>query len=320
MGVRARDAGVQLGLRIEPSLPACVRTDPVRFRQVLINLVGNAIKFSPQGRVSLELGAEDAGGGTMRVRARVIDNGVGMTSAQMERLFMPFAQADSSTTRKFGGTGLGLAISRRLARMLGGDVTVTSTLGRGSTFEFTLVGEAVTGVSPDDSRLPIGPGAGESIGKLSGRVLLAEDGPDNQRLIRFHLLKAGAALEIVDNGVKAVERALTAERERKSFDLILMDMQMPEIDGYDATTALRDAGYTGAIVALTAHAMSGDREKCIAAGCDDYTTKPIDRARLLATCAMWMGRKRSSERGGESDGAGGVSAAASAKSPEPGAS
>jgi CheY-like chemotaxis protein/anti-sigma regulatory factor (Ser/Thr protein kinase) len=307
---------VRLELRIEPSLPACVRSDPVRFRQVLINLVGNAIKFSPQGRVALEIGAEEAGGGAARVRVRVIDNGLGMTPAQVERLFMPFSQADSSTTRKFGGTGLGLAISRRLARMLGGDVTVTSTLGRGSTFEFTLVGEVVADANPDDSCLPSGPPVGEPAGKLSGRVLLAEDGPDNQRLIRFHLQKAGATMEIVDDGVKAVERALTADREGTPFELILMDMQMPEMDGYDATTALRDAGYTGAIVALTAHAMSGDREKCLATGCDDYTTKPIDRARLLATCAMWMGRKR----GGRSDEASGLSAEAIAKSPEPGAS
>ncbi len=310
MGVRAREAGVDLRLAIDPNVPACILTDPVRFRQVLLNLVGNAIKFTPNGRVSIAAIAMPPDGNHSCVRVEVIDTGVGMTQDQMDRLFNPFVQADSSTTRKFGGTGLGLAISRKLARMLGGDVTVTSQIGEGSTFVFTLSGESVKGADPDDSVSPKGPDSATNRGQLDGRVLLAEDGPDNQRLIRHHLTKAGATVELVDNGLKAVDAAMTAQRAGTPFDLILMDMQMPELDGYDASTALRDMGYTGAIVALTAHAMSGDREKCLAAGCDDYTTKPIDRARLLATCGMWMGRKR--EVLGNA-----VTASASAKSPAP---
>jgi signal transduction histidine kinase/CheY-like chemotaxis protein len=314
MGVRAREVGVDLRLTIDPSVPTCILTDPVRFRQVVLNLVSNAVKFTPRGTVSIVVSTTPAADrGRSNIRVEVSDTGVGMTAEQITRLFTPFVQADTSTTRKFGGSGLGLAISRRLARILGGDVTVSSQIGRGSTFVFTLSGEVVEGADPDDSAMPRGPEAVQSTGKLAGRVLLAEDGPDNQRLIRHHLEKAGASVEVVDTGVKAVFAAITAHRQGLPFGLILMDMQMPEMDGYDAATALRDAGYTGAIVALTAHAMAGDREKCLAAGCDDYTTKPIDRARLLATCAMWMGRNRSAANQD-------ITAAASAKTPAPGGS
>jgi CheY-like chemotaxis protein len=267
-----------------------VRTDPLRLRQILINLIGNAVKFTERGGVTVTLSMCTPGS----LRFSVADTGPGIVPDQLERLFAPFTQADSSVTRRHGGTGLGLTISRTLARLLGGDVTATSTPGQGSTFTVDIdpgpldsagmiasVHEAASAVN----RAMPGPR------RLTCRILLAEDGPDNQRLIAFHLKKAGAQVEIADNGLAAVERALPADGSA-GFDLILMDMQMPEMDGYTAAGVLRRRGYQGPIIALTAHAMAGDREKCLSAGCDDYLTKPIDPARLIALCAArTLGRR-----------------------------
>ncbi|MFM9959590.1 MAG: CHASE4 domain-containing protein [Phycisphaerales bacterium] len=290
MRVRATQAGVALNASIDPAVPECIESDPVRARQVLLNLVSNAVKFTSKGTVSIEARAEPAPDALTTIRFRITDTGAGMTDDQLAKLFAPFVQADASTTRKFGGTGLGLAISRKLARLLGGDVTAQSTPGVGSTFEFTFAGRAISRPTTNDDAHPTTKRAAPE--HLTGTILLADDGPDNQRLIRHHLQKAGATVEVVDNGRKALDKALERLRAENGspFDLILMDMQMPEMDGYEATSTLRRAGYTGAIIALTAHAMSGDRAKCLDAGCDDYATKPIDRAVLLATCAAWMGR------------------------------
>ncbi len=287
MRVKAAEAGIGLTTAVDPGVPECIESDPVRARQVLLNLVSNAVKFTKEGGVRIEADARSGADGRTEVRVRVTDTGVGLSPEQLERLFSPFVQADASTTRKFGGTGLGLAISRRLARALDGDVTASSTVGVGSTFEFTFAGRVVdkpAGEPGHGSR-------GVATERLSGTVLLAEDGPDNQRLIGHHLRKAGAEVHVVDTGARAVEAALERARGGAPFGLVLMDMQMPEMDGYEAASTLRRSGYEGAIVALTAHAMSGDREKCLASGCDDYATKPIDRAQLIGTCAAWMGRR-----------------------------
>jgi CheY-like chemotaxis protein len=214
-----------------------------------------------------------------------------LTDEQIADLFKPFSQADATTTRRFGGTGLGLAISKRLSRELAGDIVVTSTPGKGSTFsrsvatgplhEVNLLAHTTEGQLPASSRTEVAC----ATTRLDCRVLLAEDGPDNQRLISFLLRKAVATVVVADNGQVAYDAALAAQGAGNPFDVILMDMQMPVMDGYEATSRLRAAGYTRPIVAFTAHAMSTDREKCLRVGCDDYFTKPVDRAKLIQMVA-----------------------------------
>jgi CheY-like chemotaxis protein len=199
--------------------------------------------------------------------------------------------------RRYGGSGMGLAISRRLCRMLGGDVElVSSTPGEGSHFRAEVGAGSLEGVAMLDDPAQALTVASETktkgkddLPRLTGRVLLAEDGPDNQVLIAHVLRKAGAHVEIAENGAMALRAALDARDCGQPFDCILMDMQMPEMDGYQATRALRRAGYPGPIVALTAHAMAGDRDRCIEAGCDDYATKPIDRRKLILLVAEYAG-------------------------------
>ncbi|MBL0927596.1 MAG: CHASE domain-containing protein [Phycisphaerales bacterium] len=298
---RAEEKGLAFVVERVWPLPARVRTDPLRFKQVAINLIGNAIKFTERGGVRAELSL--AGGpGSARLRLAVRDTGIGMTEEQLGRLFSAFSQADESTTRRFGGTGLGLAISRELARMLGGDVTASSAPGRGSEF----VAEFETGDLSGVPMLAGAPaGAGDEPGgaaepawpavpaRLSGRVLLVEDGADNQRLISTLLMRAGAEVEIAANGRLAVERLAACSAAgggggEAAFDLILMDMQMPEMDGCTAAAELRRRGCATPIVALTANAMAEDRERGLASGCDDYLTKPVDRARLLEVCGRHL--------------------------------
>jgi len=223
-----------------------------------------------------------------------------MSAEQIGRLFQPFVQADASTTRRFGGTGLGLTIARRLSQMMGGDIRVESQPGRGSTFSVEVAlqetdelelydprGERRTGQAPARAA---GPDAGGT--DLRGlRVLLAEDGRDNQRLITLVLERVGAEVVLAENGRIACDKALDAQRAGKPFDVILMDMQMPELDGWSATALLRSVHYDGAIVALTANAMEGDRDRCLAAGCDEFASKPIEKPKLLASIERWRGRK-----------------------------
>jgi len=250
------------------------------------------------------------------IRFEVSDSGIGMTPEQMTKLFQPFTQADASTTRKYGGTGLGLTISRRLAKLLGGDIMVLSRSGQGSTFTFTLDGGPREGVEllqdfTADQLAATGEGDDADDIRLAGRVLLAEDGEDNQALISMHLRRAGARVVIAANGRRAVEAVLRAHGGDAAIDLILMDMQMPELDGYGATRELRKAGVRVPIIALTANAMAEDRVKCLEAGCTDYLSKPISRAQLLNTVARHSSAARPQ---GQRPVAAGASAEAAASS------
>jgi CheY-like chemotaxis protein len=223
----------------------------------------------------------------------VNDTGIGLSREQLKKLFRPFTQADTSTTRRYGGTGLGLTISKRLASLLGGNVTALSERGKGSTFTVTIETGDISGVElvekpetlPDEWRQQLLRKTAARLPSLHCRVLLAEDGIDNQRLIAFVLQKAGAEVVTVDNGQIAFDTAMAALRTGHPFDVVLMDMSMPIVDGFEATERLRAAGYDRPIVALTAHAMSGDRGRCLEAGCDDYAAKPIDRNSLIRLVA-----------------------------------
>ncbi len=285
--VKAEEKGLDLRVEFDDTLPSAIESDPIRVRQVLLNLVGNAIKFTQSGSVWLHGSAAPNTDGSVSISLSVHDTGIGLEGQQIARLFKPFQQADSSTTRRFGGTGLGLTICKRLAGLLGGDISVSSQPGKGSVFTFTLVAKPLA----PESDLEVGSDQHETL-RLNGRVLLAEDGLDNQRLIQFHLKHAGAAVEVVGNGRLAVDRVVAAQTEGRPFDLVVTDMQMPELDGYGVVAELRARGCKTPIIALTANAMSGDREKCLTAGCDDYATKPINKTRLLATCAKWIGKRR----------------------------
>ena len=296
MQARAADKGLRLDIRYATSVPETIHTDPTRLRQILINLVGNAIKFTESGYVRLTVSfREEPDDGRSMIRFEVVDTGIGMTLRQLGKLFQPFSQADSSTTRQFGGTGLGLTISKRLASQLGGTVEVESEFGAGSTFQVVVPTGPLQGVEliepPGKSEhVPAGSSEAsceESVNNLQGRILLCEDAPDNQRLISFILRKAGAEVTIAENGQIALEMAMQAIDNGQPFDLILMDMQMPILDGYEATRRLRAQHYSGPIVALTAHAMTTDRQKCLQAGCDEYVTKPVKRQQLLELVAKY---------------------------------
>ena len=300
--VRADAKNVSFKTEYVGAIPETIESDPIRLKQILVNLIGNAIKFTQVGSVELitRLIGDDP---APKLQFEVTDTGIGMTAEQVSMLFQPFAQADASTTRKFGGTGLGLLISRRLAEMLGGTVTVDSKVGQGSRFCITVSAGSLQGVKMLDdpaaatiARPTTGAATDEDDAGLEGRILLAEDGLDNQRLIAHVLKRAGAQVTVTENGKLAVEAIGSAAEEGEPFDVILMDMQMPVMDGYEATSLLRQRGYRGPIIALTAHAMPGDREKCLAAGCDDYATKPVDRPKLLATIRQWQQKSHASEK------------------------
>ena len=276
---------VRLQVRYDGRVPREVLTDPTRVRQILINLAGNAVKFTKRGRI--EIAARFREDAIPLLEFEVTDTGIGMTLEQARSLFVPFTQGDTSMARRFGGTGLGLALSRRLAELLGGDLELVSTEpGSGSSFRLTIPVSLVEGTefadSPDSSLEATSKSStlAEFALPLPCRILLAEDGPDNQRLIRLILCKAGADVTVVENGEEAVKQVLTGDGA--PFDVILMDMQMPILDGYEATAQLRQAGYERPIIALTAHAMAHDRQKCLESGCDEYATKPIDRCALIA--------------------------------------
>ena len=274
----AREKNLKLEYQWESVVPESIQSDPLRFRQLLMNLVGNAVKFSEIGGVEVVARLDRS---SRKLAIDVIDTGIGMPPEVQSALFKPFTQGDSSVTRRFGGTGLGLSICKFIATGLGGEVRVTSEVELGSTFTFTID----TG-SLDDVRLlrhPVGDIVLEEIAAQpstrlrSKRILVADDGETNRKLIHLLLIQTGAEVVMVENGLQAV----TAARSN-DFDLIVMDMQMPVMDGYSAAMRLRAEGFTKPIVALTAHAMRGDEDRCFEAGCSDYLTKPIRQELLLA--------------------------------------
>jgi CheY-like chemotaxis protein len=266
---------------VRPDVPASVVGDPVRLGQVLINLVGNAIKFTERGQVSVEVALETATADGVMLHYAVSDTGIGVADDMQEDVFRPFHQADGSTTRRFGGTGLGLAISATLVELMGGRIWLDSQASAGSTFHFTArlgldslaAGQRRAGPTLPVSVLPV------ELPRPPLDVLLAEDNVVNQRLVVGLLHRRGHKVTIVGTGAEAVE-ATGAHR----FDLVLMDVQMPEMDGFAATRAIRarecGTGVHLPIVAMTAHAMKGDRERCIEAGMDDYLAKPLDARRV----------------------------------------
>ena len=297
MRVRATENNIDFHINYDSAVPSSIQSDPVRIRQVLINLAGNAIKFTQEGAVKVHVWSEELDGDNPTINFRVVDSGIGMNEEQKSRLFRPFTQADYSTTRKFGGTGLGLTISQTLVNLMGGEITVASVPGLGSCFEFSLPTGSLENIEiiADPSEVNLDESADQKTESdqttdVTANVLLAEDGVDNRRLISFHLKKAGCQVTTAENGKIAYDEATAATERGEPFDIIVMDMQMPVMDGYQAASKLREAGYQGPICALTAHAMNGDREKCINAGCDDYLTKPIDVDKLIsAVRKSWAG-------------------------------
>lgn len=296
MQVKADSKALKIVISFENPIPETIMTDPTRLRQILINLLGNAIKFTETGYIELRIKTTNSANGAPQLRFKVIDTGIGISKTALAQIYQPFTQADNSTTRKYGGTGLGLAISKRLVEMLGGKIQVTSTIGEGSTFTISINTGPLEGVrllqlDEDSIKKATTETKNEKSLKLSSRisssrVLIVEDGLDNQRLISFLLKKEGMQVELADNGKIGFERTMAALESGQPYDFVLMDMQMPVMDGYTATRKLRDAGYTGPIIALTAHAMKNDMKKCLEAGCNSYATKPVDKGKLLETIAQ----------------------------------
>ncbi|MBN1126037.1 MAG: response regulator [Sedimentisphaerales bacterium] len=273
-------------------LPARIHTDPVRLRQCLINLINNAIKFTSQGHVYVNVSIESDDNQSL-LRFDVEDTGIGINEAKLESIFESFQQADGSTTRQFGGTGLGLTITRRLTELMGGRVSVTSTPDKGSVFTLLFPLEIGELQSECMDRYNV---ANETTHKtkntaitlFAGKALVAEDTPANQYLIQLLLERLGLEVTVVADGVQAVEKVGI-----ESFDVIIMDMQMPNMNGFDATKILRDRGCRTPIIALTAYAMKGDEQKCYAVGCNAYLTKPVNRDSLKQTLAQYLDAKAS---------------------------
>jgi PAS domain S-box-containing protein len=286
--------GLLLEVDYQPPLPETLHTDKLRLHQILMNLVGNAIKFTEQGTVQIEVRYVGENHGAGRIEFAVSDTGIGIPADKLGELFTPFMQVDESTSRRYGGTGLGLAISWRLAEALGGRLTVSSELGEGSTFTLILP----AGSLPESSRRPACPVAvresegfsGEELPVMQGRILLAEDDPDIQFVVAQFLQLMKLQVDIAQDGRVACQMAQRSQAETAPYDLILMDIQMPDMDGYEATRYLRRHGWQGPIVALTAHAMLGDRERCLAEGCNDYLAKPIELAQLQEVTSRYLSR------------------------------
>ena len=284
LGIRAEQKGLELLADIGASVPDQLVGDPMRLGQVLINLIANAIKFTSHGRIVVKVVDETAPNGETRLHFSVSDTGIGIPEEKQNAIFEAFAQADGSTTRNYGGTGLGLAITSRLVEQMGGKIWIESVYEKGTTFHFTaLFGLADAALSPSASSSErASPATLQAPVSTGLRILLAEDNVINRVLATAILEKLGHTLAHAANGREAVELA-----SAQAFDLIFMDVQMPEMDGFEATRRLREeeqasGGQHRTIVAMTAHAMTGDRERCLVAGMDDYISKPLQKAELLA--------------------------------------
>ncbi|MDW8337030.1 MAG: ATP-binding protein [Tepidimonas sp.] len=296
MRASAQLKGLALTVQADPALPARLRADATRLRQVLFNLVGNAIKFTDRGGVTLTVRAVPQTDGRWHTEWAVQDTGIGIPPAQLARIFDPFVQGEGAANRRYGGTGLGLAISRELVQRMGGELTVRSTPGQGSTFTVTLPLAAVADppaaepAQAEAAATPMQPHADEA--RVPLRILVAEDHPVNRRVIDALLRRAGHDVTFADDGRMALALA-----QQEAFDLVLMDMQMPVMDGLQATEALRAwEAATGRarlpVVALTANAFGEDRQRCLAAGMDDFLAKPIERAALQRVLAEAQRIKR----------------------------
>ncbi len=273
--------GIDFRVELAPETPPRIRTDSAHLRQILHNVVGNAVKFTERGSVQVRVGRA----GTS-LRIDIVDTGIGIALEQQAGLFQPFVQADASATRKYGGTGLGLAISQRLATLLGGTLSLVSHPGRGSTFTLLLpLGEGAgtdgAGRAQAERR-----GVAAAAGPLRGQVLLVDDSEDTRALVAHFLRRAGLQVTLATDGAEAI--AAGESLGLQSLDLVLMDMQMPVLDGYAATRRLRELGARCPIIALTANASEEDEQRCLSAGCSAYLTKPVDREALIAVVARWL--------------------------------
>jgi len=298
MRPRAQEKGLNFRVEFTTLVPDLILSDPTRLRQILLNLVGNAIKFTEKGSVSLRVRVRDRNGQPM-LRFDIDDTGPGMSQELSHDLFTPFQQGDSSMVRRFGGTGLGLTISHRLTQLLGGRLWLERTApGEGTCFVAEIPLHALPNATlldalPPCLENPTTKTGSEKLHALAGRrVLLAEDSAVNQQLISYHLRRAGAEVALAPNGVVALALINEAMRNSAPFDLLITDMQMPEMDGYTLARLLRARGNTIPIIALTANAMVEDRNECLQAGCDDYASKPINVGELVDLCGHWASGAR----------------------------
>ena len=285
--VRLHEDGLRLDLNIDPRVPVRARGDGGRLRQILLNLVANAVKFTAEGAVTVTVTARAHEAGHMLVRFEVHDTGIGIDAAQLDDMFEPFTQADASTARNYGGTGLGLAIARELVELMGGTMGAQSEPGQGSTFWFEVALGVVAGAAPPAPGDESGAPAAAARGDDAPIVLVAEDSPVNQVVAVRTLERCGYRADVACDGQEALA-ALAARR----YDAILMDCQMPVMDGYEATAEVRRRSHGGAprtpVIAMTAHAMAGDRERCLAAGMDDYISKPMRAHTLDEVLQRWI--------------------------------
>jgi CheY-like chemotaxis protein len=291
IGHKVAEKGLGLHIEVTPEdARRQIKGDPLRLGQILLNLAGNAVKFTDAGSISVRVRVEELGGEELRLQIDVKDTGIGIAAEDQKRLFTAFEQADGSMTRKYGGTGLGLAISRRLARMMGGDIEVSSRPGAGSSFRLHVTLQKATGaVAPAPTS---GPGTAEArLQAVFGgtRILLAEDEPTNRDVARWLLEDRGLVVDLAEDGLQAVDLA-----GQTRYALILMDMQMPNLNGVDATRAIRALpGHERTpILAMTANAFAEDRQVCLEAGMDDHIGKPVDPDLLFEVLLHWLDRAR----------------------------